>query len=135
MTELNEEWILDLVKNNPDSIISQAYLLGYKNGRVKMALLIGDKYRIEADNHNIIVSVKHIVEKTGEDAWGNSSYFSNIASALKYLVDREVLQTELKDLITIEKAIETAKQDIVKSIAQGLETTLRRTSKSSDTSG
>jgi hypothetical protein len=32
MTELNEEWILDLVKNNPDSIISQAYFLGYKNG-------------------------------------------------------------------------------------------------------
>jgi hypothetical protein len=109
--------------------------IGHNMREGKMALLIGNKYKIEADNHNIIVSVKHIAEKTGEDAWGNSSYFSNIASALKYLVDREVLQTELKDLITIEKAIETAKQDIVKSIAQGLETTLRRTFKSSDTSG
>lgn len=46
--------------------------------------------------------------------WVTIAYCSSIKSCLKYLVDREVLKTELKDLETVITAIDNLKSDIDK---------------------
>lgn len=50
----------------------------------------------------------------GKENWVTIAYCVNLKSALKYLLDKEVLETELKDLETVMKAIEDFKADIDK---------------------
>jgi len=64
---------------------------------------IGDKYKIESDNLNIIVSRKERIKKTNKDYWRNLAYFSTPQNALNFLVDLEVRETELKDITTVIK--------------------------------
>jgi hypothetical protein len=77
---------------------------------------IGEKYQITADKYNVIVMVKRHSEKNNSDIWDNDAYFSSVPAALKYLVDQEVLYTELKDLKTVVEAINTVKNDILKAV-------------------
>ena len=53
-------------------------------------------------------------ENYGKENWVTVAYCVSIKSALKYLVDKEVFETELKDLKTVMKAIEDLKADIDK---------------------
>ena len=53
-------------------------------------------------------------ENYGKDNWVTVAYCVNLKSALKYLLDKEVFETELKDLETVMKAIEDFKADIDK---------------------
>lgn len=50
----------------------------------------------------------------GKENWVTVAYCVNLKSALKYLLDKEVFETELKDLETVMKAIEDFKADIDK---------------------
>lgn len=50
----------------------------------------------------------------GKENWVTIAYCVNLKSALKYLLDKEVFETELKDLETVMKAIEDFKADIDK---------------------
>jgi len=67
-----------------------------------MALKIGKKYKIEADELNVTV-YQHHLSKTGGEYWRPIGYFTTPANALKFLVDLEVKRTELKDLETVTK--------------------------------
>ena len=50
----------------------------------------------------------------GKENWVTVAYCVNLKSALKYLLDKEVFETELEDLETVMKAIEDLKADIDK---------------------
>lgn len=50
----------------------------------------------------------------GKENWVTVAYCVNLKSALKYLLDKEVFETELEDLETVMKAIEDFKADIDK---------------------
>lgn len=50
----------------------------------------------------------------GKENWVTVAYCVNLKSALKYLLDKEVFETELEDLETVMKAIEDFKSDIDK---------------------
>ena len=50
----------------------------------------------------------------GKENWVTVAYCVSIKSALKYLLDKEVFETELEDLETVMKAIEDFKADIDK---------------------
>lgn len=50
----------------------------------------------------------------GKENWVTVAYCVSLKSALKYLVDKEVFETELEDLETVMKAIEDLKADIDK---------------------
>jgi hypothetical protein len=82
-----------------------------------MAIIIGNKYKIESDKLNVTVSTFRHSEKKG-DVWDNEFYFSSVEAALKYLIDREVLLTEMKDLKTIIDAINSAKSEILKALSE-----------------
>ena len=77
------------------------------------------KYKIESDNLNIIVSVRGVTtEKSknpGQETWSAEGYFANMKEVLKWLVDREVKETQLVDLKTVIK-----KQDEIYKLIEGL---------------
>ena len=50
----------------------------------------------------------------GKENWVTVAYCVNLKSALKYLLDKEVFETEWEDLETVMKAIEDFKADIDK---------------------
>ena len=50
----------------------------------------------------------------GKENWVTVAYCVSLKSALKYLVDKEVFETELTDLQIVLKAIEDLKSDIDK---------------------
>lgn len=68
-------------------------------------MLIGKKWKIEADSLNIILYKRYTVKATDKkpkhDYWKVEGYFSRVENALAYLVDLEVAETELKDLRTV----------------------------------
>lgn len=49
-----------------------------------------------------------------KENWVTVAYCVSLKSALKYLLDKEVFETELEDLETVMKAIEDFKADIDK---------------------
>ena len=53
-------------------------------------------------------------ENYGKENWVTVAYCVNLKSAIKYLLDKEVFETELEDLETVMKAIEDFKADIDK---------------------
>lgn len=53
-------------------------------------------------------------ENYGLDNYVPVAYCTSVKSAMKYLVDREVLATEFKDFETVMNAIESLKEDIEK---------------------
>lgn len=82
-------------------------------------MIINDKYQIKSDILNFIVQENKPVqdiesENYGKPNWVTVAYCSSVKSCLKYLVDKEVFKTELKDLETVMMAIENLKSDIDK---------------------
>lgn len=82
-----------------------------------MAIHVNDKYKLKADNLNFIVLENKPVQDTnsnnyGKDNWVTVAYCSDIKHCLRFLVDKEVFDTELSDLKTILNAIESLKEDI-----------------------
>ena len=80
---------------------------------------INEKYQIKSDTLNFMVMENKPVqdsnsENYGKENWVTVAYCVNLKSALKYLLDKEVFETELKDLETVMKAIEDFKADIDK---------------------
>ena len=81
-------------------------------------MLVGDKYKIEADSLNIILFERKAITGTnrniakrskrtvGEIFWKPTNYFSSIKEALHHIVEYEVKSTELKDLETVCKKVE-----------------------------
>ncbi len=68
-------------------------------------ITIGHKYKVEADNMNIILSKK--VRRTRKDTqekytdWEVEGYFSTPVGAIHALVNQGVKDTQLKDLKTV----------------------------------
>ena len=80
---------------------------------------INEKYQIKSDTLNFIILENKPVQDTtsknyGKENWVTVAYCVSLKSALKYLVDKEVFETELEDLETVMKAIEDFKADIDK---------------------
>lgn len=80
---------------------------------------INEKYQIKSDTLNFLVMENKPVQDTnsinyGKENWVTVAYCVNLKSALKYLLDKEVFETELEDLETVMKAIEDFKADIDK---------------------
>ena len=80
---------------------------------------INEKYQIKSDTLNFMVMENKPVQDTnsenyGKENWVTVAYCVNLKSALKYLLDKEVFETELEDLETVMKAIEDFKADIDK---------------------
>lgn len=74
-------------------------------------MLIGNKYKIESDELNIILYKKRVITGTGKghpatkpigsEYWEAIGYYSSLKNALKGLVDFGVRETKLKDLKVI----------------------------------
>ncbi len=76
-------------------------------------MLIGDKYKVEADRMNIILSMKVVAkEKDDEDVlddgedekeqgWKKVGYFYDFRELLKYIVDNEIKGEGLSDFMRI----------------------------------
>lgn len=69
-------------------------------------MLLGNKLKIESDEVCVTIYEKYISKKTGDEMWKPVSYHPNVRMALKYLVDREVNGTGLKDLEEVTNKIE-----------------------------
>ena len=78
-------------------------------------MLIGDKYKIEADSLNITL-YERAKSKTSVTQWRSIAFFSSLQNTLEHLVDLEVMQTGLKDLRIVVK-----KQDELYSLIKQLE--------------
>ena len=66
-------------------------------------MLIGDKYKVESDSLNVTLYKKEISRKTGAVTWRATAFFSTPQNALDALVDLEVMETEMKDFVTVVK--------------------------------
>lgn len=74
-------------------------------------MFIANNYKLESDALNVTLFEKHIVTGTGhagkrirdigEEYWEPVAYFSNPKNALKYLIDKELNETGLKELKTV----------------------------------
>jgi len=64
-------------------------------------MIVGSKHKIESDDLNVTVYEKRESKEGKEDTWRPIGYFSRIDNALKFLVDRGVKETGLKDLKTV----------------------------------
>ena len=80
---------------------------------------INEKYQVKSDTLNYIIQENKPVqdkesENYGKENWTTIAYCSSVKSCLRYLVDKEVRETELKDLKTVLEAIENLNKDIEK---------------------
>ena len=79
-------------------------------------MLIGKKYKVESDDFNVTLYEKNKSKNTGLIYWRPVAYFSNIKNALKFLVDKKVMETGLVELKTVIK-----KQEELYRLIKGLE--------------
>ena len=81
-------------------------------------MLIGDKYKVEADSLNVTLFKPVKVKKTDGIRWQPIAYFSSLENMLNHLVDLEVMETGLKDFrAVIEKQKELYR--LIKGLEQG----------------
>jgi uncharacterized membrane protein len=80
-------------------------------------MLIGNKYKLEADNLNIALLKKEKSKKSGVTYWRAIAWFTTVKNALSYLVDLEVSETGLKDMETVVKKQDELYQMIALAIA------------------
>jgi len=67
-------------------------------------MLIGNKYKIEADSLNVTLYGKETSKPKGNIYWRPIAYFATVGNALEHLVDLEVVETGLKDFrVVVEK--------------------------------
>ena len=68
-------------------------------------MLIGNRWKVESDAMNYILSEKHVSKKPGEgygkEYWLAIEFYAHVSSALKELVDMEVRGTGLTDFILV----------------------------------
>jgi hypothetical protein len=84
-------------------------------------MIINKEYKIESDGLNItVLRFRPSNEKPdgtmSKESCNPEAYFGKLESALNYLVDKKVKETELKDLKTVLKAIEETKSEILKAL-------------------
>lgn len=79
-------------------------------------MLIGDKYKVEADEMNTTLYEKRMTKATEDkvsiEKWVPISYHKNIKQALDVLVDRGVSETHLWYFETVVKKVEELHQMI-----------------------
>ena len=75
-------------------------------------MLIGDKYKIEADSLNVTLY------QVGKNYWRPIAYFSTVENALIHMADLELASTGLKDFRTV-----VEKQNEIYHLIRGLENT------------
>ena len=68
-------------------------------------MFVGKDWKIESDSLNIILYKKFVSKKNGVLTWRPIAYFATLQSALKHLVNLEVNETELKDLVSVNKKL------------------------------
>jgi len=76
-------------------------------------MLIGTKYKIEADSHNLILKEKTTARKKDEEdiedevkkepGWKIIGYFYDFRELLKFMADNEIKGTGVNDLETVSK--------------------------------
>ena len=76
-------------------------------------MLIGKKYQLKSDTMQYTLSEKKINKKKQTEYWEPIGYFSNPVSALKYLVNHAVKETELTDLKTVVNRMEEIHKEIM----------------------
>lgn len=72
-------------------------------------MLIGKKWKIEADSMNVTLLRRGTARKgknSGSETWIIVGHYSSVKNALKALVDQGARDTELTDLMTIVAKIE-----------------------------
>ena len=93
---------------------------------------IGNKYKLDADAYNIVLSERKHVEaserSSAHDYWVNIAYFSTAKNALKYLVEMGVRETHLKDLKTVVDKIDELHKLINKVVTSAEMPVISRTS-------
>ena len=78
---------------------------------------INEKYSIESDVLNVTVYEHSIVKEKGSESFGKEvkkpvGYLTTIDQAFKFLIDREVKGTGMKELNTIMNKITELRSDI-----------------------
>ncbi len=84
-------------------------------------MLIGEHWKIESDDLNVIVSRRTVARKgknDGKEKWTAEAFCSSLQNALQWLVDQEVKETGLTDLRTVLKK-QTALYKLMKDIKLG----------------
>ena len=79
-------------------------------------MLIGKKYKIEADSLNLTLYQRTVSKKTGAERWSVLGYFGKVQNALKFLVDSGVAETGLTEFRKI-----VTKQDELYKLIEGLD--------------
>jgi hypothetical protein len=85
---------------------------GISSGCIRGKMIINDKWKLEADDLNIILMRKRNAKKDGSEGTYEYFYYATIAGALQGMLDREIKSTQLKDIKVINDKIEQVKQDI-----------------------
>jgi hypothetical protein len=88
-------------------------------------MLIGNKYKIEAEAPNVILYRKRTTKKDNATRWQAIAYFSTPKNALEYMADLEVNGTGLKDLKTVIEKQEELKK-LISGLGRNIEPSLER---------
>jgi len=86
-------------------------------------MLIGDKYKIESDDMQYIISIIRTAKSgklEGVSSWRVEAYFKTLPEAIKWLVDREIRGTGLVDLLEVNKKIEELKRTLIREYSKAL---------------
>lgn len=75
-------------------------------------MLIGNKYKIESSELSVNLVEIRINKETGNTTEKTIGYYRDLKGALNNLIDREVRETELKELSTVVAKIDELKSYI-----------------------
>ena len=84
-------------------------------------MLIGKKYKIEADSLNVILYERGVSRKSKQEYWKLIGYYSSPTNALKALIDLKVSETGLRELKVVVELIEELKR-LIDGLGLSLET-------------
>ena len=79
-------------------------------------MLIGTRYKVESDDMNVTLFIKHTSRKAGNIYYQPLAYLSSVSEALKKLADLEIKDTKLVDLKTVEAKIDELYEWIEKAL-------------------
>lgn len=68
-------------------------------------MIINDRYKLESDGQQVILLKRNLKQDGTYSIYKNIGYFGSIDKALKKMVKHEILETELKDIETINNKI------------------------------
>lgn len=93
---------------------------------------VNSDFRITSDNYNVIVNRKHVVDPTkspgwkrmelaGADpstrvSWKEVAYFPRLGSALSWIVDQSIRESDSTDIEELRDDINTVKEEIKNAI-------------------